>query len=179
MYMSRFIFPLFLGVLFFSSVSVSNAYFTTAQEEFTVDGKTAVFVIDYAFGHDSYALRMPQKTIRGAAQNRDALSYEILDENGTPGRGTAVGIVLSDAPVTKGAYLTPKGVAKKFRLLVLYTKAENETGTSFRAQVTNLPFAFSGSQELKLNEPELRSYTTALVPLHEGALIQITHTETK
>jgi hypothetical protein len=177
--MSRFIFILALIALFGSGVTSTYAYNTTLQEGFSVDGKTAVFVIDYAFGHETYELLMPLFATRGTEMKRGNVSYQVLDEDGQPGNGTAVGIVLSNARIENGVYVTPKEYLKEFRLLVIYTRAHDETGTSFRAQVTNLPFAFKGARELTLNESELRPYTTKLVPLSSKASIRATQTETE
>jgi hypothetical protein len=171
--MKRYIFALFVCALFMIETSTTQAYFTTAQEAFTVDGKTAVFVIDYAFGHEDYDILMPMRAFTTKMSGADALTYKITTLDGDPARGKAYGIVLSDAKLVKGMYLAEKGFRSTFRLLVIYTRGENEVGTSFRAQITKLPFTFKGVRELGLNPSELEKYVTPYVTLDQGALIRV------
>lgn len=176
--MSRIIFTFVLVALFSVGASTSEAYSTTAQEGFSVDSKTAVFVIEYAFGHESYELEMPFHAVRtNTSTRRDVLGFEVLTMDGKQGKGSAVGIVLSNTVLKNNQYVTPKGKSVKFRLLVLYTRSEDEVSDTFRTQVTSLPFTFKGERELQLNEFELRSYTTKLVPLTHGTPIRIMNTE--
>jgi hypothetical protein len=172
--MSRFILPVVFMALFISSPSISEAYYTTAQEGFSVDGKTAVFVIDYAFGHENYDILMPLHAFTSKMENTDALTYKIETIDGDPATGKSYGIVLSDAKQENGMYRAPKGYRSTFRLLVLYTRGENEVGQSFRAHVTKLPFTFTGVRTLGLNESELEKYVTPYVTLDHGALIRVT-----
>jgi hypothetical protein len=145
-------------VLLLGTPLASYAYTVTGSEVFSVDGHTEVFVLDYAFGHAKYALRMPLSAVRGTSPNDTPLSYEIYDMDGEPGNGTTYSIILSETSLHNGHYITPTGVRTPFRLLVLYQRAPEEMGVPLRLQVTRLPFAFIGVRELELNEHELGKY---------------------
>lgn len=157
--MTRYLFSLVLGLLFFSAVP-AHAYFTTNQQSFSVDGRIGVYVIDYAFGHEKHEISMPVHAFRSATTSQNALGFEMLTDSNEKGTGDAVAIVLSNLKQKDGMYTVPKGKKATFRLLMLYTYSENETPDTLHAQVTHLPFAFKGVQDLQLNESELRAYTT-------------------
>ncbi len=159
--MNRYLFTLFVGLLAFSGATDARAYNTTHQESFTVDGKTVVYVIDYAFGHEKYNLTLPMHAVHTHTTATDTLGYEVRTKDGVQGKGKAVGIVLSKAQLGNGVYTTKKGILTDFRLLVLYTIAPGEKVEDFSMNVTHLPFAFKGVQDLELNASELRAYTTA------------------
>ncbi len=159
--MNRYLFTLFVGLLAFGGATDALAYNTTHQESFTVDGKTVVYVIDYSFGHEKYNLTMPMHAVNSNTTATNTLSYEIRTHDDAQGNGKAVGIVLSKAQLKNGVYTTKKGVLTDFRLLVLYTIAPGEKVEDFRMNVTHLPFAFKGVQDLELNASELRAYTTS------------------
>ncbi len=169
-----------LVILFFALVpSLGEAYFTTGSNQFSLDGKIGVFIIDYRFGHEKYDLTMPLHAVRGTTVDTTALTFDVVDESGNPGKGTAYGVILSEAPHAGGYYVTPKGSAHSFRLLVLYARDKTEGNKVFRTQVVGLPFAFKGVQELSLNESELKKYTTLPLPLLEGASIQVRSREVR
>lgn len=144
---------------------MSEAYVATSKDAFTVDGKTGVFLIEYSFGHTKYPLIMPLHAQRQILSTNTVLSYDIIDEHGTPGHGTAYGIVLSDTPHAKGVYEIPRDTQASFRLLVLYTRTPEEVGTPFRLQVTSLPFEFKNREHLSLNPSELQYYVTPSLTL--------------
>ncbi len=139
----------------------SHAYFTTNQEAIPVGGG-ALFTIEYAFGVGKHTLHMPIFTERGTERKNSTLSYEILDGEGNPGGGKAVGIVLSSAPVSGLEYVVSRGIKRHFTLLVAYAP---EKPGEYRLQVTQLPFSFDGTQQLQLNPSELTYYATKLIPL--------------
>lgn len=137
----------------------AHAYTTTGQTAFTVNGTVGVYVIDFAFGHEKYAIHIPVAAQRTDTPTADALAYNVLNANGTPFTGNTVGIVLSSAEVVDGEYVIPKGTRASLRLLVLTINGAGDAG-NFRTQVTHLPFSFDGKQELSLNPSELTYYTT-------------------
>jgi hypothetical protein len=143
----------------------TRAYTTTHQDAFSVDGKTGVYVIDYSFGHGKYDLQMPLRAIRGTSTSTEALSYEIVNGDGKPGAGTAVGIVFGEAPIKNGMYIVPKGTFVHFRMIVIYTQGVGEASDTFYTQVTNLPFAFHKVQDLSLTPSERASYRTPSITL--------------
>lgn len=149
-----------VSFVFFVTPETARAYFTTSQSAVAVDGETsAVFLIEYRFGNGKHDLHMPIIAERGTERTDSVLSYEILDTAGKPAPGTAMGIVLSDAPIGAGEYVVQKGFAKRFTLLVVF-KPETVSESEYRLQVTQLPFTFDGTQALQLNPSELTYYTT-------------------
>lgn len=139
---------------------VSDAYFTSGQHAFSVDDTVGVYTIDFSFGQKNREVSIPIIANNTDTHSGDALSYSVRDDEIERAKGTAVGIVLSDAPVKNGMYVVPKGVAKKFTLLVLFTPSADETESKFNVQVNYLPFAFDGIQQLHLNPSELQYYKT-------------------
>lgn len=172
--MKRYIFALFVCALFTLSVQGAQAYLTTNQAAFTVDGKTAVFVIDYGFGHEKYDILMPMHAFTPKMNSIDGITYKITTIDGDPARGNSYAIVLSDVKHENGMYIAPKGFRSNFRLLVLYTRGENEVSSSFRTEVTKLPFAFKNVRSLGLNPSELEKYVTPYVTLDQNALVRVT-----
>jgi hypothetical protein len=171
-------FIIMLGIIALGSYGTpftASAYLTTGQESLTVNGQIGVYVIDFAFGHERYDIHIPAPAYKSAKPSPSALTFEVVDEHGTKGLGTAVGIVLSDAQVKDGHYTIPKGIRSSLRLLVLYTKSGHDTGNEFSMQVTHLPFTFDGKQQLQLNPSELQYYTTKPVLLGTGLNIKTTN----
>lgn len=141
--------------------AVAQAYETTNQSAFTVDGHLGVFLIQYSFGHGSYSLHMPLISEHTALKKNEVLSYEIYDDSeGEPAKGTATAIILSPAKVTDGEYVVPKGFKLPFTFLVFFTPSEDNLGDTYRLQVKHLPFSFNGTQNQMLNQSELERYTT-------------------
>lgn len=153
--------------MFVLAVQPGHAYETTAKQAFTLDGKTAIFLIEFAFGHENHEIHMPLSARAGNAETPTSLSYVIYDDEGEAAKGLTTGIVLSSAPYRKGMYVTPRGHKIPFTLLVAYTPSEDENQNAFRAEVTHLPFSFDGIQQLKLNPSELQYYTTEFVSLEQ------------
>lgn len=170
---------LIILALFALAPLTGQAYFTTGTNQFSLDGNVGVFTIDYRFGHEKHNLTMPLHAVRGTTEDATALTYEVLDEDGNPGKGTAYAVVLSEAPLKEGVYETPKGFAQTFRLLVLYTRDATEGNKAFRVAVTHLPFAFTGVQNLSLNTSELRKYTTTPLLFLQGVRVEVRSAEIK
>jgi hypothetical protein len=153
----------------------THAYLTTGQQAFTVNGETAVFLIDFTFGHGKYDLELPLRAQRSSsAASTSTLQFDVLNADNEPGKGTALGIVLGDTRHTSSLYTIPRGKKENLRLLVLYTRTPDEDGMSFRTQVTELPFSFKGVQSLQLNPSELTHYVTNPLPLKKGLGIETT-----
>lgn len=161
---------LFLGAI----PASADAYFTTAQNAFTVDNQTGVFTIDFAFGHKNYDVYIPVHAVRSGTPSLSELSYTIQRGNNETVKGSSVGIVLSGAHVKNGMYVIPKGTSATFRLLVIFTKDSVDTGNAYTLTVTHLPFSFNGTQQLKLNPSELQYYATKPLVLggHMGVSVR-------
>jgi hypothetical protein len=160
-----------VSFIFLSVPEPARAYFTTDQAEISLDGgKSALFFIEYAFGTERHDVQMPIFAKSGTEKLTDMVSYQVLDETGTAVRGKTAGIVLSGTSMRDGMYVVPKGTARKFTLVVVFTP-EPQVPTvaspekKYRLQVTHLPFNFDGAQQLQLNPSELQYYTTKLLPL--------------
>ncbi len=157
-----------IAILAFSFLPHSGeAYFTTDQDAFTVNGKTGIYTIEFKFGHSKHDVYIPVKAIQGGDPVRNALSYELIGKDNGLAKGTAVGIVLSSLPLEDGMYRIPKGKAARFTLLVIYT-AQNNEDADFRAHVTSLPFMFGTDLKLQLNPSELKYYTTEYLSLQSS-----------
>ena len=149
-----------LVALFFIAVP-THAYFTTAQSAEALTGGV-LFTIDYSFGMKKHDVYLPFTAHnQSVAPSTDAVSYSILDEDGSVVAGKVSAIVLSDATLgTDFMYRVTKGSAKKFTLAVVFIPETKDAEKTYRLQVTNLPFNFDGTQQLQLNPSELTYYTT-------------------
>jgi len=157
-----------LSVLLFAFLFIPNAeaYETTNQAALkTSNGTTAVYLIAFEFGHEKYDIHIPIAAFVNKKANNESLSYSIIDNEEERAQGVSAGLVLSSAELVDGMYVVPKGKKMKFTLLAFYTPSALETESDFRLQVDYLPFTFDGAQQLKLNEPELKYYTTELLTL--------------
>ena len=143
--------------------STANAYFTTGQRAESFGNGTMLFLIDYAFGHSKRDIVMPVAARNTAARSNDAVSYGIFDAEGNRVPGTAYGVVLSGAPYKDALYVIPKGQSQKMTLVVFFTPDVPSADETYRLQVTHLPFNFDGTQQLQLNDSELRYYTTKFI----------------
>lgn len=139
----------------------TQAYFTTGQRVIKLNDSSALFLIDFVFGHEKHEVHIPLAAHNGTGTSPYSLSYSVLDKSGEIAEGTAAGIVLSEAPLqTSGMYIVPKNMAKKFTLAVFYKNVAAEQKQRYHLQVNHLPFMFDGSQQLQLNPSELESYRT-------------------
>ena len=162
-HITTFIFVVFL--LLGTIPTNTDAYFTTGQNAFTVDNKTGVFTIDFAFGHKNYDVYIPVLAIHNGNPSENQLSYALQGNDNETAKGSSVGIVLSDAPVKNGMYVIPKGKSATLKLLVLFTKDTAFSVGTYTLAVTHLPFSFNKTQQLKLNPSELKYYITKPLPL--------------
>ncbi len=140
----------------------ANAYFTTDQLSLSADNETAIFAIDFSFGHEKYDVYIPISATRGTSSN-SRISYEILGSDRVS-EGSSLGVVLSEAKRVGEYYIVPKGHKMSFTFLTFFT-AENIVADKYKAQVTGLPFMFDGKQQLGLNPSELQYYVTDSVDL--------------
>ena len=162
----------FITFLLFSfflfTTSETNAYFTTNQEAVALKNHTGLFLIEYNFGMKKHEVYMPIFAENTTTTSNTRVSYQIIDDTGAVvTTGTSIGMVLSSTPLSskEPQYVTPKGVAKKFMLAVLFTPNQSQLNAKYRLQVTHLPFNFDGTQQLQLNPSELQYYTTKLLSL--------------
>ena len=135
----------------------AQAYTTTDQQAFTLDGTMGVYFIEYAFGHESHDIHMPFMSEHSEERHESALSYAFYDDEGERAGGNVTAIILGNVPIADGEYVIPKGSVGTFTLLVFFTP---ESDGDYRLQVTELPFSFNGTQELQLNPSELQYYQT-------------------
>lgn len=157
---------LIIGLCILSTQGAA-AYFTTDQNAFTVDNTTAVFTIDFSFGHASHDITIPvsAQPMSLVENKTSTLGYTITATDGKPAQGRMMGIVLSDAQVSNGFYKIKKGESAAFTLLVLFVPDTKEART-YAASVSQLPFTFDGKQNLYLHPSELKYYTTPELSLH-------------
>lgn len=148
-------------IAFFLCATPTHAYFTTGQHAEALTGG-ALFTIDYSFGAPKHDVYLPFSTHNSSTNKENtAVSYSILDEDGNDVKGKHSAIVLSNALLEKnGMYKVAKGIAKKFTLAVVFIPEIQNPDTTYRLQVTHLPFNFDGTQQLQLNPSELQYYTT-------------------
>jgi hypothetical protein len=143
----------------------SSAYFTTAQHALIANDTTALFLIEFTFGHGKYDVSIPIRALRGVQNAVGTVRFEVVDDEKENAQGTVNSVILSRASVREGMYVIPRGETATFTLVVFYTRAPEETERTFKAQVTHLPFVFGSSQRLSLNPSELESYRTQFITL--------------
>ena len=160
------------AVFLLTPVSV-GAYETTGQEAKRMSDTTAAYFVTYKFGHESKDIYMPVRALRNQQYGMETTSigYEILERSEfRSNKGTAMGIVLSNAEIVDGMYKVPKGYAASFTLLVLFEAADGEEETEYALQVTDLPFYAGENRDYqRLNPSELQYYATEGVKLHPTA----------
>lgn len=162
---STFIFSIFAVCIFSFSMQTTQAYNTTDQKTFELDKGSALFLIDYEFGHKNREVQMPFLTQSTSTTATNTLSYSVLDKDGHEVAGKSSAIILSNTKLGENTmYVVPKGFAKKFTLLVVFTPSASTT-PDYRLQVTHLPFNFNGKQQLELNPSELQYYATPYTDL--------------
>lgn len=142
----------------------AHAYFTTAQHAVQLDDTSALFLIEYTLGTKTHDVFTPIMARNGTTSD-SAVSYAVYDEDGTEVHGKGSAIVLSHAPMQNGMYAIQKGTGRKLTLLVVFTPDTKTAVNEYRLQVTDLPFNFDGTQQLRLNPSELQYYTTKLIEL--------------
>jgi hypothetical protein len=150
-------------ILFCISAPTTHAYVTTGQGAFTVDGKTAVYTINFVFGHKNYDVYIPMHAFSGDATSTHTLTYTFKSTADPLLQHKSVGIVLSSAHMQDGMYVVKKGTQSTFTLLVLDTPTKHGAGADSALAVTYLPFTFNRIQQLQLNPSELEHYVTPAV----------------
>jgi hypothetical protein len=149
-----------LGLLFVPFASAS-AYFTTSQQALKVTDTSALYIIQFEFGHDKHEIHIPILAKNTTEQSRSFLSYGLFDDSGNriPGAETA-GIVISDTPIQGTEYVTPLGKDETFTLLVVANLPDGANANKVHVGVNYLPFTFDGTLNLQLNPSELQYYAT-------------------
>ena len=165
--MALAIFLFSLGLFFLSGSATAYAYETNWQHAFTLDNKTGIFLINYSFGHGVHEVRLPVLAQKDYAPSENILSYSILDGEDEKAEGTSVAFVASNANLSDGMYVTPKGIKQSFTLAVFFTPTEKGLGDTYRMEVTHLPFNFDGTAPQSLNPSELQYYSTELLRLDD------------
>lgn len=156
--------------------ATAAAYTTTGQRAYEATDTTAIFTIEYAFGHEDYDLYLPALTTRGQSfGNGDTtLGYEIVqDDDFATANGTAYAAILSNVPIVDGMYKVPKGFKASFTLIVLYVTDTDTTPAAYAARVTDLPFSMENADERveqRLNPSELQYYETEEISLNDTSM---------
>lgn len=144
-------------------ISALNAYETTDQAAVQVTSTSAIYLIEFEFGHGDHDIHIPVRAHDSTERSRDFLSYRFVnDDDERIENVRSAGIVLSDTPIEDGNYVIPEGERRTLTLLVV-ASAEDISTTPMSAHVTSLPFSFDGEEELQLNPSELQYYRTPAV----------------
>lgn len=161
---STFVYSAFVVGIFTLSLDTTEAYNTTDQKTFGLDKNSALFLIDYKFGHKNHEIGMPFKTMNADSNATDTLAFSILDKDNKRIEGKTSSIILSKTSLKEGMYSIQPGHLNMFTLIVVFTPSASST-PDYRLQVTHLPFNFDGKQQLELNPTELQYYTTPYTDL--------------
>lgn len=159
----------------FVLVPLSNtwAYVTTDQHAFLVTGKSAIYAIEFEFGHGDHEVHIPVLARDTMQTSRDFISYTLQNDEGEQVSNVqSAGIVLGNAPIEDGVYKVPKGEKRAFTLLVIASATAEMKTTDMYTQVQYLPFSFDGEEPLQLNPSELQYYKTPSVTLPLVARVQ-------
>ena len=159
------------GIMMLAAPSYAHGYTTTDQRAQKINETTAIFFIDFAFGHEDKDFYIPILATRNQNHGSEVTSigYEILEESKeTTKNGTALAIVLSKGlAIEHGMYKIPKGFKAPLSLAVIYTTDKALREADYAVSVTDLPF-YSGEERtyLHLNPSELQYYITPEVELN-------------
>lgn len=160
----------FVLIAVFLAPITAAAYTVTDARAYRVNDTTALFYIDYAFGHENHDFYLPVLAVRDQAFGTEAKSigYEVvINDDYATDDGSARAIVLADLPIEHGMYKIPKGYSAPFTLAVVYTTDPTAAAAEYAIQVTDLPFY--SDDELtyyRLNPSELQYYVTDQVVLN-------------
>ena len=154
-----------LSFLFVVFPHTTEAYLTTKQEAFSVDGTTGVFSIEYRFGHQNRSIHMPLHPTNSESSFDHYLSYSIYDDEGEHAQGDITSIILSNADIVGDEYVVKESTLRTFTLLVIFTPNDENLGTEYHLQVEHLPFTFDGTGKQRLNQSELQYYKTERLTL--------------
>lgn len=148
----------------------ASAYISTGQQAIRVNDTTALFFIEYEFGHESHDLFLPVLAKRGQDHGTEAktIGFELLEEGSFVNENASVqAAVISEAPIENGMYKVPKGYATTFRFAAIVTTDPDADEVDYSIQITDLPFYFDGMEnKQQLNPSELRYYRTEEVELN-------------
>ena len=171
--MKQIFFPLaFVALAFVVAPSDASAYTTSDQRALKVNETTALYFIDFAFGHEDHDTYIPVLAVRDQEYDSDvkSLGYEILEESEEQtDRGVTQAIVFKkneNVTIEDGMYKVPKGYKGSFTLAVVYTTDKALFEADYAVQVTDLPFYWENKKYQHLNETELQYYITPEVELN-------------
>jgi hypothetical protein len=152
------------------------AYFTTNQEAFRINDNLALFQIEYSFGKKDESVYLPVRAARDQkwGTKNQKIGFEILKDGTVTDEGEAIGVVT--APVmfmpkdsSNEQYVTPPGMAVRMSLYVVLEVPPSATSSSYRVQVTDLPFYVGEKKEYqKLNPSELQYYRSPAKKLNRN-----------
>jgi len=174
--MKSYIFGLAIIAAVFVSAPNAQAYLTTKQEATRISDNLALFQIEYSFGRKDDAVYMPVRAARNqvwGTQNKQ-IGFEIIKDGVVTNEGQAAGVVI--APIafslpnsSNEQYVTPVGMALPMSLFVILQVEPSATTSSYRIQVTDLPFYLGKDMKYqKLNPSELQYYRTPAVKLNRN-----------
>lgn len=148
----------------------ADAYTTTGQRVQKINETTAIFFINYAFGHENYDLYLPILAKRDQEHGTETktIGFEVLAESEERTEiGTVQALALSKASIENGMYKVPKGHKLPFTFAAILTTDEGAIETDYAVRITDLPF-FMGAESERLNPSELAYYITPEVELNES-----------
>lgn len=142
----------------------ASAYETTDQRAIKINETTAIYFIEYKFGHENHDFYMPVLAERDQEHGSEvkSIGFEVLEDGEEPTEiGSTQAIVLSNTPISNGMYKVPKGFSSTFTLAVILTTDEDDFENDYAIRVTDLPF-YSGDdlEYMRLNTSELQHYVT-------------------
>lgn len=153
--------------------ATTHAYYTTGQTAVKLDDHNALFIIEYTFSNLTNDLYMPTVSKRASASVSidEKVAYTLTNKDkSVQTEGTALGAVLSGAPIVNGMYKIDKGTAHKLWLAVVVTTPDSSKETNYALQVTQLPYYLdegkNGLLPLHLNPSELQYYVTKGITLN-------------
>lgn len=149
-----------------------SAYTVTDTRAYRVNNTTALFYIQYAFGHENHDFYLPVLATRDQkfGSKTKSVGYEIMqDDDFDTSDGTTQAIVLANLPIENGMYKIPKGYNAPLTLAVIFTTTTETPDAEYAVAVTDLPFY--SDDELtyaRLNPSELQYYETDTVHLNNA-----------
>ena len=158
-------------IALFITPQAVDAYTSTSQKAYRVNDTTALYYIDFVFGHNDHPIEIPVLAKRNQkhGEGTKTLGYSLL-KNGLKAKniGTTRAVVISNGTkISNARYQVPQGEAKKFTLAVILNTKTDLDKADYSILVTDLPFML-GNQELRLNPSELQYYRTPEIELNES-----------
>lgn len=149
--------------IFLLTPQTTLAYLSSSQKVSNISSTTALYAIEFSFGHDKHDTYIPVLAVRDQVwgEAKKTLGFEVLTDDARSASSSAFGIVLGGKNVTKDMmYFVPKGEVDTFTFYVLLNNTTDETD-DYAVRVTDLPFYWDDARtHLKLNPSELQYYTT-------------------